>query len=121
MVITTIPSYHLSINPTNVGITMINHPLLGMVTLATIYDDDWGMVYDCYTHTIVPSENVIVYRGPTSNTRRLSAGDDSVAILRAVLNVSSRSGVGTKWGARMKEWDLMGFHGIYIEGFERVE
>ena len=27
----------------------INHPWLGMVHMPTIYGDDWGMVYYCYT------------------------------------------------------------------------
>ena len=28
----------------------MNHPWLGMVKIPTIYGDDWGMVYYCYTH-----------------------------------------------------------------------
>ena len=37
----------------NVGITILNHPWLGMVNIPTIYGDDWGMVYGTdYTHTI---------------------------------------------------------------------
>ena len=34
----------------NVGITIMNHPWLGMVTIPTTYGDDWEMVYYCYTH-----------------------------------------------------------------------
>ena len=41
----------------NVGITMpFYHPCLGMVNIhveiLTIYGDDWGMVYYCYTHIL---------------------------------------------------------------------
>ena len=38
----------------NVGITIINHPWLGMVNIPTIYGDFviWWMVYSCYTHII---------------------------------------------------------------------
>ena len=36
----------------DVGIRIEDKPpiFLGMVTIPTIYADDWGMVYYCYTH-----------------------------------------------------------------------
>ena len=41
----------------HVGITLENKPpiFLGMVNIPTIYGDDWGTVYYCYTHTTNPN------------------------------------------------------------------
>ena len=58
----------------NVGIAIINHPWLGMANIPTIYGDDWGMAYYCYTHIVVaPQWSHIPIKSPpikTSHCRR---------------------------------------------------
>ena len=41
--------FYLS-NLFDVDITIINHPFGNGLFIPTIYGDDWGMVYHCYTH-----------------------------------------------------------------------